>query len=248
MKRLISALAFAALSLTPCIAQLRPQASFVETVAIDIAPGSLVNNYVVFPGAAPSLDSGQTASVPIVISVGGLAAGTQVHLNLTASAGDPATGAPIIGYTFAVNVTAGPGIIIPISIDATHAKPGAYQLQLTATDSVSNVSSATPARGLLITTPAAGFKSMSANTRMTLSLTGTQILVKAMASGEIGAPHGHYRMILHNLGTSTVQISSGNANFLLAPGDVLAADLSTQFDVVATNYDGATGMLEVGFP
>ncbi len=187
-------------------------------MSIDIAGGSLVNNYVVFPGGAPSLDSGQKASVPIVLSVGGLTNGTPVVVNVTATAGDPATGAPVIGYTFQLNMVAGQPIQIPIQIDATQAKPGAYQLKLTAT--FNNVSSNTPPRGLLITTAAGGFKSMSANTRMTLSLTGTQILVKAMASD---IPPGHFRMIFHNQGASTVKVASGNASFLLAPADVIAA-------------------------
>jgi hypothetical protein len=142
-------------------------------------------------------------------------------LNLTATAGDPAQGAPTVLITNQVQINDGPGILVPLLVDATHARPGTYQLQLSATDPATNVTSNTPARGLLITTPAADFN------------TGTP---------------AHFRMIFHNLGSSTLQITSGAATFFLAPGDVLAADLCTQFDVVATVYDGAAGSLEIGYP
>ena len=222
-----------------------------EQITYDVAPASLSNTYVVFPGGNPSLDVGQTSAVPVLIAVAGLPFGTPVTLNLTATAGDPVGGAPVIGYTFSVNVTAGPGIIIPISIDATKAKAGTYQLHLTAVDAASNVTSAAPPRGLLITTPAPDFKSLTASTLMTVQLAGTQVLVKAMSAGnaEVGSgPAGHYRMIFHNVGTSTLQIVSGGASFLLAPKDVLAADFSTQFDVTATVYEGSTGLLQLGYP
>ena len=219
---------------------------------IDVVPGSLNNNYVVFPGASPSVDVGNRSPVPIFVTVTGPVAGTVVTLNLTATAGDPAAGAPVIGYTFSINIASGPGIIIPISVDATQAKAGNYQLQLTATDASSGVSSATSRRSLLVTTPAADFKSLSASTRMTVVLAGTQLLLKAMAAttpdnNQTGAP-GHFRMIFHNLGTSTLQITSGNGSFFLAPKDVLAADLSTQYDVTATVYHGVGGTLEMGYP
>jgi len=226
-------------------------ANFQEQITYDVAPASLSNNYVTFPGASPSIDVGKSSAVPVIIAVSGYPLGTQVTLNLTATAGDPASGAPAIGYTFSVNVTAGPAIVIPISVDAAHAKAGNYQLQLTATDPASGVTSATPPRGLLVTTPAADFKSLSATTRMTVLLAGTQLLVKAMAASSpdsgTGAP-AHFRMIFHNLGTSTLQVTSGASTFMLAPQDVLAADLSTQFDVTATVYDGASGLLEMGYP
>ena len=227
-------------------------ADFQEQITYDVAPASLANNYIVFPGGDSSIDVGKTSAVPVLIAVGGVPFGTPVTLNLTATAGDPASGAPAIGYTFSVNITAGPGIIIPISVDAAHAKAGNYQLVLKAVDANSGVSSGAPPRGLLVTTPAADFKSLTANTRMTVQLAGTQLLLKAMApAGNADSPTGapaHFRMIFHNLGTSTLQITSGSASFLLAPKDVLAADLSTQFDTTATVYDGATGLLEIGYP
>ena len=249
---LVPALALSALAVllaVPCNAQFQEPRSILgsETVTIDIAPSALANNYVQF-GNNPSLDAGQTAQVPIIIAVAGLAQGTQVTLNLSATAGDPATGAPGIGYTFSLNVLAGSPIQIPIAITATTAKPGGYQLFLTATDAATNKSSSTPPRGILITTPAAGFKSMSASTHMAVSVTGTQILLKAMALGEGTGLAQHFRMIFHNMGTSTLRVSSGPSSFLLAPADVLAADFSTQFDVVASVFDGSTGSLEIGFP
>ena len=55
-------------------------------------------------------------------------------------------------------------------------------------------------------------------------------------------------MIFHNLGTSTLQIASGGSSFLLAAKDVLAADLSTLFDVTATAYEGSIGLHQLGYP
>ena len=230
-------------------------ANFQEFVSIDVLPGSLVNNYVVFPGGSPGVDAGQVASVQIFISVtgGGVPDGTLVQLNLTGTVLGSG-GAPTIGLANTIQILTGPGVIIPINVHAESAKAGSYQIQLTATDPASGVSSNTPLRGLLVTTPAADFKSMTASTRMTVALAGPQvpqILVKAMATANpdvsSSAP-AHFRMIFHNVGTSTVQITSGASSFFLAPKDVLPADLSTQFDVVANVYDGASGLLEIGYP
>ena len=70
-------------------------ANVQEFVTIDIVPGSLVNNYVVFPGGSPGVDAGQVASVQIFISVtgGGVPVGTLVNLDLTGTVLGP-PGAP----------------------------------------------------------------------------------------------------------------------------------------------------------
>jgi hypothetical protein len=231
-----------------------------ETVSIDLASSWVANNFVLFTvpgGNAASVDAGQTSSTKIQITVAGLPAGTPVTLNLTATAGDTSTGAPVIGYPFQIQVYSGQGIIIPLPVDASAAQPGNYQLQLTATDASSQVMGSSPPRVLLVTTPAADFQSLTASTRMTVIVTGTQTLLKAMAPALPGADLGgpppvstgapaHFRMIFYNKSPqATLQITSGGSTFLLAPGDVIAADLSTQFDVVATIYDGANGTMEI---
>jgi hypothetical protein len=182
-----------------------------------------------------------------VAGVSGVTGNTVVNLAVIGNF-TPATGAPALTCALTAPVKgpgSGNGQCI---VDSSNAKPGVYQFTLQATDTATQVMGTSPPHNILVATAAGSLQTMGSTEHMTVSLNGTQILVKAMGVGEAGGAAAHFRMIFHNLGASKLQVASGPGIFFLAPGDVIAADFSTSFDVVVTSIDSNLGTLEVGFP
>jgi hypothetical protein len=231
------------------------------------------------PDTIDALQDGDV-SVPLIGSIKNPIALDVVGINATAASVDgnplgsvPPTLTPSIDH---FQLGASTGFLLTIHVSG--GTPGLYKVTFTVTDGgqpqtpmpdrstwteIGRLDTSPITGGpiyLQITTAAADFNSMSASTRMTVTLSGTQTLVKAMAaqspstadalpgSMSICCP-GHFRMILHNSSNSaTIQVTQGSGFVLLAPKDVIAIDVSTATDVVATVIDAATATLELGYP
>lgn len=205
-----------------------------------------------------NIDAGQTGFVQGFGLIGtNVPVPTAVTITATLT---PATGAPVVGFQSQLCY---PNCPIPnqvvvdsspfppqtyITIDATNATAGTYSVRISATAADgTHISPVT--YGLLIPTPAADFKGMTAGTSMTVTITGTQTLVVGLPpppNTDSPGVSGSYIAVLNNKGTSAITVTSSTGSITLAPGDVIAAVFS-RADTIAATASGATGTLRIGF-
>jgi hypothetical protein len=138
--------------------------------------------------------------------------------------------------------------------------PGTYQISFTASDINDTNSGASPTYNFVISSPAAALakNQLSANTLMTITISGTKTIYAAMptaalsttdsttSASTVGRASGPITLILNNVGTSTIVVTDGNNTVTLGAGDVIAAAFVSS--VTASITDGTVGTLRVGLP
>jgi hypothetical protein len=240
---------------------------------------------------AAAVDVGQQGTSLSAVT-GSLQSAAPNSIILLSASATPAPGSapgavpPVVSMDvpqFNLGNASGTAILRLLRVDASAATPGVYQVAITLADmgpgyivgqsttapvfTYTLSTSASTGGPLLIqiATNAADFNSMSSGTRMNVTISGTQVLVKAMSpagsarggyggtdstagSGAACCP-GHFRMIFHNTSAAaTIQVVQGSSVLLLAPKDVIAVDVTTDADVTATVVDAASASLEMGYP
>jgi hypothetical protein len=138
--------------------------------------------------------------------------------------------------------------------------PGTYQIYFNASDINDTNSGVSPTYSFVVSSPAAALakNQLSANTLMTLTISGTKTIYSALptvalstttdstsatAAARGGSP---ITLILNNVGTSTIIVTDDNNSVTLGAGDVIAAAFAAS--VRASVTDGTVGTLRVGMP